>query len=96
MVLSDTPIDWDFKRWESVLASYSIDGRPVFDMARPEDHAVVARLMAWQQSLDTSTAGGLDKPIERCADVLSRTSGLQNVSDDNMGSEWRHFLALED
>ena len=39
MVVSQTPIAWDFQRWRRTLASYRIDGRPVFDPARPQDRA---------------------------------------------------------
>jgi hypothetical protein len=28
-------------------------------------------------------------------DILLRTAGKRIVTDDNMGSEWRHFLALD-
>ena len=41
------------------------------------------------------TVAGLNKPIEFCRDVLGRTGVLRDVTDDNMWSEWRHFLALE-
>jgi spermidine synthase len=44
------------------------------------------------------SAGGTDAremPIEHCADVLARTSGMAGVTDDNMGSEWRHFFGLQ-
>jgi spermidine synthase len=95
MVLSDAPIDWDFKRWEAALASYSIDGRPVLDMTRREDNAALARFTAWRQNLEAAASHSLDNPIELCRDVLARTGGLQELKDDNMGSEWRHFLALE-
>ena len=42
------------------------------------------------------TVAGLNKPIELCRDILGRTGGLRDVTDDNMWSEWRHFLALEE
>ena len=95
MVVSDTPIAWDFQRWRRTLASYRIDGRPVFDPARDEDRAELDRLVSWQSSLALGSARTLDRPIEPCADVLARTAGKLVVTDDNMGSEWLHFLGLE-
>jgi spermidine synthase len=95
MVVSDTPIAWDFQRWRRTLASYRIDGRPVFDPARDQDRAELGRLVSWQSSLAPGSAHTLDRPIEPCADVLARTAGKLAVTDDNMGSEWLHFLGLE-
>jgi SAM-dependent methyltransferase len=92
LVLSDAPIAWDFARWRGALEAYRIDGRPVFDLARPGDRATIDRLGAWQASL---TAPAPERPIEPCPDVLKRTAGARLVTDDNMGSEWLHFLGLE-
>jgi hypothetical protein len=33
--------------------------------------------------------------IEECPDVLARTAGEPPVTDDNMGTEWRHYMGLE-
>ena len=94
MVVSPSPIAWDFGRWRRTLESYRIDGRAVFDAARTEDRAVLDRLMATEGSL--TAAGSFEsRPIEPCPDILTRTAGKQAVTDDNMGSEWRYFLGLE-
>ena len=94
MVVSPSPIAWDFGRWRRTLESYRIDGRAVFDAARTEDRAVLDRLMATEGSL--TAAGSFEsRPIEPCPDILARTTGKQAVTDDNMGSEWRYFLGLE-
>jgi len=94
MVVSSTPIAWDFGRGRRTLESYQIDGRPQFDPTRAEDRAELDRLMAMEGSLAASgpyTA----RPIEPCPDILVRTDGKRPVTDDNMGSEWRYFLGLE-
>jgi spermidine synthase len=33
--------------------------------------------------------------IEACPELLARTTGRAPVTDDNMGTEWRHHLHLE-
>jgi hypothetical protein len=89
MVVSATPIRWDFARWRRILEAYRIDGRPVFDLSRSEDRAELDRL---QTGL---TADNAPRSIEACAEILARTAGEQPVTDDNMGSEWRCSLGLE-
>jgi spermidine synthase len=94
MVVSSTPIGWDFARWRRILESYRIDGRAVFDPDRDADRAVLDRLMAIEASLASGGASAAG-PIEPCADILARTDGKRPVTDDNMGSEWRYFFGLE-
>ncbi len=92
LVVSDTPIRFDFARWRKVLEAYRIDGRPVFDPARGEDRAELDRLQSWETSF---ASGDASRPIEPCRDIIARTAGEQPVTDDNMGSEWRHALGLD-
>src|SRR5512139_2534100 len=51
MVVSNTPIAWDFQRWRRILASYRIDGRPVFDQGRDQDRAQLDQFESWGGSL---------------------------------------------
>jgi spermidine synthase len=95
MVLSETPIAWDFQRWRRTLASYRIDGLPVFDPDRDQDRAELDQFASWEGSLAPDEARNKERPIEPCPDILARTSGKLPVTDDNMGSEWLHFLGLE-
>jgi spermidine synthase len=95
MAVSASPIDWDFARWRRVLEAYWIDGKPVFDPDRRADRAALDNLLAMEASLAPGAARNADSPIEPCPDILARTAGKQPVTDDNMGSEWRYFLALE-
>lgn len=87
MVVSDTPIDWNFARWRQTLESYVIDGQKEFDSHSASDRAV----------LDSVTEAGQRSQhvIEDCPDVLARTAGKASITDDNMGTEWRHPLGLE-
>jgi spermidine synthase len=92
MVVSEAPIAWDFARWRRTLEAYRIDGRRIFAPSRNEDRAELDRLQSWQASL---TGGDERRPIELCPDILARTAGKAPLTDDNMGSEWRHSLGLE-
>jgi SAM-dependent methyltransferase len=95
MVVSERPIAWDFARWRRVLESYRINGRTVFDLTRDTDRAELDRLMSWEASLSPGAARSDAWPIEHCPDILARTAGKLRMTDDNMGSEWLHFLASD-
>ena len=95
MVVSETPIAWDFQRWRRTLESYRIDGRPVFDPARQPDREQLDQFASWEGSLAPGEAHNAERPIEPCPDILARTANKRSITDDNMGSEWLHFLGLE-
>ena len=87
MVVSQTPIDWNFARWRQTLESYVIDGRKEFDSKSASDRALLDSLASAEHSSQHF--------IEGCPDVLARTAGRESVTDDNMGTEWRHSFGLE-
>jgi spermidine synthase len=87
MVLSESPMNWNFPRWRGVLENYRIDGKPSFDMTKANDREAIESVLHRHRA---------DGPqIEDCRAVLSRTAGMQAVTDDNMGTEWRHYLGFE-
>jgi len=43
----------------------------------------------------TSLEQGSQHLIEGCPEVLARTAGRARITDDKMGTEWRHYLGLE-
>lgn len=92
VVLSATPIDWDFERWRRTLEAYRIDGRPMLDLTLPAHAQGLERLLA---------IGSLTRPdaqrtpadwIEPCEQVRVRTAGQALITDDNMGTEWQTIL----
>jgi spermidine synthase len=95
MVVSNEPIAWDFKRWRGTLESYRINGALIFDTARERDRAEIDRLVSWQKSFAPENAHTAGRPIEPCSEILTRTAGKQPITDDNMGTEWLHFMGLE-
>jgi spermidine synthase len=95
MVVSESPIVWDFERWRHVLEAYRIDGQRVFDLDRSEDRAALEQLISLEASMQNDAIPGAQKPIESCTQILVRTEGKDPVTDDNMGSEWRHYFGFE-
>jgi spermidine synthase len=87
MVVSDSPIDWNFSRWRQTLESYVIDGQRQFDLQNVDDRALL--------DLVTSADQESSYIIEGCPEIVARTAGKAPVTDDNMGTEWRHYLGLE-
>ena len=52
--------------------------------------------MAWETNLVPGAGERRRRTIEMSArHILARTAGKDIVTDDNMGSEWRHFLGLK-
>ena len=95
MVVSNEPIAWDFQRWRRTLESYRIDGVPIFDTTRERDRVEIDRLVSWQNSLAPEKTHTVGSQIEPCSDLLTRTAAKNPITDDNMGTEWRHFMGLE-
>jgi spermidine synthase len=88
MVVSETPIDWNIGRWRQTLESYTIDGKRQFAAQNTNDRAALDSLTMVDQSSRHL--------IEDCSSVLARTVDLEPISDNNMGTEWRHNLGLAD
>jgi spermidine synthase len=95
MVVSLSPIAWDFDRWRQTLENYRIDGRTVVDAARPKDREILEHLMALEKDLLPGAAATDTKVIEPCAEILARSAGKDVITDDNMGSEWRYSFGLD-
>jgi spermidine synthase len=87
MVVSETPIDWNFSRWRNVLVSYTVDGKPAFDPNSAVDQSQIDSLMKEYR------LGG--PMVSECPDLISATTDSALITDDNMGTEWRHHLNLD-
>ncbi len=90
VILSMTPIDWNFTRWRRTLEAYRIDGQPMLDPTRAEHVQGLERLMALENQTQPDGVRAPGDWIEPCAQVLARTANQTLVTDDNMGTEWRH------
>ena len=87
MVVSETPIDWNFSRWRNVLESYTVDGKPAFDPNSAVDQSHIDLLM------NEYRLGG--PMVLECPDLISATTDSALITDDNMGTEWRYHLNLD-
>ena len=87
MVVSQTPIAWDFSRWRTVLENYKIDGKAEFDLKEAADRSRIESIM-------TQYGRGSSR-IEECPELLAATTDRTLITDDNMGTEWRYYLNLE-
>ena len=87
MVVSDTPIDWNYARWKTVLRDYRIDGKAEFNPTDAVDQARIDEIVN-----EYRRSGPM---VEECPEVLSATKDSALMTDDNMGSEWRYYLNLE-
>jgi spermidine synthase len=87
MAVSDSPIQIDAERWRSVLLSYKLEGKPIFDPAAPEDRARLEEILQRAGTLPGNTY--VSEGMETRENILRRTKGKQVVTDDNMATEWR-------
>jgi spermidine synthase len=85
MAGSESPIVPNRDRWRQVLSSYRIEGRPVFDLSRPEHRESLEELLV---ILDTYRPKVDQTSLETAESVWRRTEGLRIITDNNMGTEW--------
>lgn len=94
LVVSDRPIERNTARWQKALRGLTIDGRVMFDPAKEADIKAMARVLALPNEIDDPNIAPAKKVMEDCASILRRTEGLDVMTDDNMGNEWRYYLGL--
>ncbi|MEO6572372.1 MAG: spermidine synthase, partial [Polyangiaceae bacterium] len=89
IAVSDSPFAFDVGRWEKILTTMSIDDVPVLDFKNAHQRDVFTHLMDFAKSeTEPFDSGGL----ETRANVLTRTVGATEISDDNMACEWKDPL----
>jgi predicted membrane-bound spermidine synthase len=83
LAVSNNPITLDKNLWRAALTGYRIDGRPVFDLAKPEQRARLEEVLHLADTLDLPGS-----QLESRASMLQRLKGARLITDDNMGAEW--------
>ncbi|MCO5398522.1 spermidine synthase [Ralstonia soli] len=95
MVVSGAPLAWDFEHWRQTLDAYRIDGRPMLDASLGQGRIIAGGLQRLGEAAQRGGGDSREDAMEDCSRVLARTAGLVPVTDDNMGTEWRHVLHLD-
>ena len=89
MLASEAPIRADAARWEAVMRQYRIDGRPVIP-ADPEAERVLGYNRERFLVMDAVGPEYHDwNTMESRERILAETEGRREITDDNMGLEWR-------
>lgn len=89
LAVSDNPIVFDRERCKNSLTAYTIDDRLVFDLSKPSDRDALEQIVSLPQANSENHGRSLDFSIEDRASLLYRLKGLQIITDDNMGTEWK-------
>jgi spermidine synthase len=87
LAVSDSPIQVDKDRWRRVLESYRIEGKPVFDLTRPEHRERLSEMLALADTVQLSNPEEL-MTMEYAGTIRERYRGRRLITDDNMGTEW--------
>lgn len=91
LAVSDSPIKVDKARWKSVLESYAIDGKPVFDLTRPGDRQRLSEMLSLADSVQSKRPEA-QMAMEYADTLRDRYRGKRLITDDNMGTEWEDEL----
>ena len=83
LAVSDSPIRLDESFWREKLTGYKIDGKPVFDLSKPDDQKRMDELMKMVETTDANNS-----MIESRQHLLEQLKGVRAITDDNMGEEW--------
>jgi len=86
LAVSDSPIVVDHDRWVSLLSTYKIDGRSLFESGRAGTEATMQKYRVLCESLHG------DQVPDGMEDAVSMRRRIRNpliFTDDNMGWEWR-------
>ena len=103
IVVWNGPMQFDAARWKPVLENYHIDGRPVFDLTKPEPRAVLDKFLALADTPGKEPGDLLNHPqytlekdridfrVRNRAQLerACKAGGADAITDDNLGHEYR-------
>jgi predicted membrane-bound spermidine synthase len=87
LAVSESPLRFERERWRSLLATYAIDGRPIFDMTNANHRARLEEVVRMGEPGPVEK-GGRTLFFEPCSSVLKWTVNEDVITDDNMEPEW--------
>jgi len=88
LAVSDGPISVDKQRWSDVLAAYSLDKKPVFDLNQETQRKRFDEVLSLADTLH-SPDPAQDMRMELGDSLRTSLRGTRLITDDNMGDEWR-------
>ncbi len=83
VAISDAPIPFDRDKYREVLTNAEVDGVKQLDLTREHDREVLDGLVSVVDASPLQWAS-----VESREDLLKRTAGAHEVTDDNMSCEW--------
>lgn len=84
LAVSDSPFTLDKNLWKQELATYQIDGHPVFHLSNP------AHQKRFEEVLDQPDELNSPNGVYESRDsMLKRLANAPLITDDNMGTEWK-------
>lgn len=95
LLVSNDPIRVDAVRWRRILLGYKIDQHPVFNLAKLDDRRALENLMNLPRYANRTFVSPSIQPIEGCASIVARGANAAEITDNNMGTEWRYPLGFE-
>jgi hypothetical protein len=87
MMVGSSPLAYDPVRLRAALARWTIDGVPVFDLARQPDRDRLAEITSWGPAPEPWKKGR-NWFYEPCPTVLEWRKEARVITDDNMATEW--------
>jgi len=86
VLVSEEPIRFDRARWRKTLEGYTIDGKPVFDLATDEGRSGLLGVLALADTLGRDVKDKYSLRDE--AQMRAEVAGARSVTDDNMLCEY--------
>jgi trans-aconitate methyltransferase len=83
VAISDAPIPFDRDKYRELLTNAQVDGVKQLDLTREHDREVLDGLVSVVDASPLQWAS-----VESRDDLLKRTAGAREVTDDNMSCEW--------
>jgi spermidine synthase len=95
IAVGDSPFEMRGDVWRASLEQWRIDGRPVLDLSRVKDRAILDGLASMPNDERDPAIAPSGKRVEDCSSVLNRTAEFEPITDDNMGTEWQWNLGVK-
>lgn len=86
-VASDAPLVWNAPRWRRVLSEYTMDGKPLFDLATPHGREALDGVTVFLKRQGDQPDGSEWRWLPR-EEMQARWGNERIITDDNLGHEY--------